>query len=583
MSALLSNFVHDFRREAEGVLKKTKAAGSAAQYVQTYCSNPDKPRLPFDFTGREYLIEPLNDNHSDIIVMKGSQGGFTVMFFYKSIRELDIRQGKSLIYTLPRKSDLSRFFKTRLKKMMRGCTRLRMLNDTRDDIAKMSSVAIPVGDTWMLLLPTFSDSEGISDPACGIVNDELDKSNLDVVSRYTSRLGAEENPFKWKFSNPSYKGYGIDALYELSDQNVWMIKCPHCNEWQPQFYEPESRWQGDENPFIIIPKNGGEAYYACVKCNRKLFWSPDIKAQFVPKFRLPRLIDGIQYNRRGYHWSQINGWAFKSAQRIIDDFNAYEIESEAYNMVLGKPYTAGIAKINKSEVKDCQDNSLKWEMGNRGKTLILAADQGENENFYMLMFQDFNENNVCFNIIWAEISKEMMFDSKDKFGNVKKGRLTVLKEIFAPAIIVIDAQPNSQNSYIACRNEAGLMWRVYYVDSQKIPIIYKNPDPLAEKTDYVVTVNKTMVADMIAQGIKSLDWRLPNLDDAPNNIGKEIIKHLITPIRKEEMKRGRKTASWQGKPDHFFNVMIYLYVGAKGLEHNAVNVVCAPIMLGINS
>ena len=34
-----------------------------------------------------------------------------------------------------------------------------------------------------------------------------------------------------ELSNPSLPGYGIDEVYQASDQRHWMLKCPGCGAW----------------------------------------------------------------------------------------------------------------------------------------------------------------------------------------------------------------------------------------------------------------------------------------------------------------------------------------------------------------
>jgi hypothetical protein len=58
--------------------------------------------------------------------------------------------------------------------------------------------------------------------------DLLEKDNLPAAERRTS---GSLYGYKRRLGWPSVPMYGIDALYEASDQRVWMVKCP-CGEWQ---------------------------------------------------------------------------------------------------------------------------------------------------------------------------------------------------------------------------------------------------------------------------------------------------------------------------------------------------------------
>lgn len=577
-----------------------RAGAPAIDWYAAYARDPDKPRLPYDLTGREYLVACINDTHPNIVTMKGSQGGFTVQKFLKCVRLLDIKQGRPAIYTLPRDEDVKKFRKIRLGKIMRGCPRISALNDAVESDGKDSSCAIKVGDTWILLQPTISKRSGVSDPASILIVDEYDRSDMVNVSRYASRLGAEVEPIRETFSNPTLPDEGIDSKYQLTDKRVWVVKCPHCGYWQSQEWEPDDRWSESSQPFIVVPRAGNPVtvpvsgphtsgrtrhhdhpYYACRQCRREMKWYAGMPAEWRAEFELPRIIDGISYDIRGYHWSQLNAWSWMSAKRIVDDFQNYRDEgneADAYGMILGKPHKAGTVKLNAGEVRACEVRDIKWQVGSGETDLILAADQGPNGNHYMVMKKVYTETGAKIRVMHAEIDMGMMFDSV-KDGIIVPGRISLLREMFGPTIIVIDSQPNVEQSYSACLALDGLMWRVLYIHSQKIPVLYQQPDPLSEKLDYVVKVNKTAAMSLVVRKVQQCEWEFPPLDDAPGGAGLEIIKHLVKIKKVTDQKTQEVT--WQGKPDHFANVLLYGLVGAMGIENNVPRNTVAPVILSM--
>ena len=595
MTENFNNMFKELQRTGDAVLKSSKGKGTVVDWVKFFCSHPDAPKLSASFLGREFLIDVLNDLHPEIDISKGSQGGFTVAHVWKafcvSLMRQELGPTSSIIYTLPRLSDLQQFHKTRFKKIAGGCSVLKMLDDQRKDSVKQSSYAVPIGDSFLLFMAAISDRNAVSTPASGCIHDELDKSDPAVIAQYVSRLGAELNPFIWRFSNPTLIGDGIDGLYEFTDKRKWNIKCPHCGHWQTQDWEPEGRWEKNHNPFIIVPKNGDDAYYACQskECGKRIDWSEDIKQEWVAEFDGPRVIDGKKFNRHGYHWSQINAWGWKPAQRIIDDFNRYVLDFEdsgeqagerlAYNMILGKGYESNVKRLDKKEIRNCQVPGIKWRDQYYGKELVLGADQGKNENYYMIAEPITVDGKQKLRVVHLEISKEPMFDYKDEFGTSQQGRLTQLREIYRPTIGILDAQPNEENSLYECLRAGGMLWRVYYNYQQMIPINFQEPKYDDIKCDFQVKVNKTMVLDKVVRGIRNEEWEFPPLDELPGNLGEKFIENMTTPKRKEKLVRGKLSEIWEGKPDHFFNVSLYLKVAVVGLGFNAPKRVF-PIRMG---
>jgi len=332
-------------------------ARSIADWIANHGVVPDKLFKPYSFEGREYLVKILNDPHPRLVVMKAPQGGFTLSFLQAEFAFLEWHPGLTTIYTMPREKDIAKLNRLKLRPILRHCKRIKQLRAAAGVKDADSMAILSVGESHLLISPTFSTSEGISDTAHRVINDEVDRSNLDTVSRFLSRLQGQANPVRKQFSNPSVCGYGIDAEYEISDQNTWQIKCPFCHTWQTQEWEPEATWRHDTPPFIrrlseIDPRCARGAaddiyVYACRHCHRQLNYSPDIPAEWVAKYTLPRVIDEEKVDVRGYSWLSPNAWGWMSAQAVVANFEQYKRRNieDAYNFGIGIPYRDSISKI----------------------------------------------------------------------------------------------------------------------------------------------------------------------------------------------------------------------------------------------
>ena len=93
---------------------------------------------------------------------------------------------------------------------------------------------------WYVLAIRLSTLEGpwtnrqaLSVPSHLNIHDELDFSDPEVRETYSSRLDAAEFEWQgepqfgweWDFSTPTLPKYGISALYDISDQHQWWVRC----------------------------------------------------------------------------------------------------------------------------------------------------------------------------------------------------------------------------------------------------------------------------------------------------------------------------------------------------------------------
>lgn len=592
----LHQSVRDYRANVRG-------KRSIADWVAAHGVVPDKLFKPYSFEGREYLVQILNDPHPMQVCMKAPQGGYTLAFMHAEFAYLEWHQGLTTIYTMPREKDIAKLNRLKLRPILRHCKRIKQLRQQSGVKDQDSMAILSIGESHLLISPTFSSSEGISDTAHSLVNDEVDRSDLVTVGRFRSRLQGQVNPVHKQFSNPSAPGFGIDAEYDLSDQHTWQIKCPFCAAWQTQEWEPEETWRHSTPPFIrrrseinkAISRGAPEDIYvyACRHCHRELVYAPDIKAQWVAAYDLPRMVDDVKHDVRGYHWIAPNAWGWMSAADVIDNFNKYRRRSveDAYNFGIGITCRDSISKLAAAQVRACVNPLLKWS-AEPDHDLVLAADQGNNEHHIVIAQRIVEGDRFRLRVRHVECHKGRLFDGLDDNGAAVRGRLADLRAQCRPAIGIIDAQPNLELSLSECRRAQGFLYRVWYVDSLRDPVKWREAafagnaakyDP--DKIDFVVTANQTAMFDWLARMVKETMIEFPPLEQAPGDIGADIIKHITALVRvARETPGGRQGYIWHGsRYAHIANALVYAIIGCQGIELNRPQSVIMPGIIRLNA
>lgn len=191
-------------------------------------SSPKDPNKKWSFAGHEYQIEILNDVTPQLNARKCSQVGFSEITARQALGISAIRQGIHIIYTLPTAAFSRVFTKSRIDPVIESSKTLRdMLSKDVD-----GSDQKRIGNSFIYFRGTIGQQSAISIPASALIHDELDFSDLDNVTTYSSRLGheQEENIFKRQFSTPTASGRAIDAEFKKGSQKYYAVRHDPCGQ-----------------------------------------------------------------------------------------------------------------------------------------------------------------------------------------------------------------------------------------------------------------------------------------------------------------------------------------------------------------
>lgn len=440
-----------------------------------------------EFTNHRFMIDFYADESDDIVSKKSAQVGFSVAAILKSFHSAKYLR-LNIIYALPTNNVVNDFVKPKVNPLITS-------NPHISDIVHDDSVSLKrVGDRFVFFKGGYSDREAISISGDILVIDEYDRMpDMGVVNTFDSRLQASKSPKRWRFSNPSQVGFGVDALYTDSNQLHWFVKCHHCG------YEWYMDWAHEDGAHYVDQERG---IYACGKCDKEISDEDRRMGRWVAKYP--------KRKRHGYWFSQMMApWV--SAKRIIEQYEESNIEF-FHNFVLGKAYTPTDMIVDRAAILRATAPSII----NRNQVAI-GVDQDAGGQYFVAMTPQ-------------GIFAHGYVDSWEKIEQMK---------LMYNAIVVCDPNP-----YQAMPKQMASKYSDWYL------CYFKNLDGLSaiqwKDKEQVVYADRTRVIDIRANEIVQarLLYR-----ERPHEL-EDIIAHWNNLYRTtEEKEDGRVRSIWIKKDD----------------------------------
>ncbi len=310
---------------------------------------------PFEFINHRFLIDYMADDHPDICATKAAQVGATLAETFDDFHLAGIRK-LNVIHTLQNNDVIKGFVVPKVDPVI-ACNPV-----IRDMLKSDSQNLKKFNDNYVFFRGASTESQAINISADVLKIDELDRSDQKVVQTFESRTDYSQNMRIKRFSNPSSVGFGVDALFQDSDQRYWFVKCSHCNhEWYMDFYK-------DENGKCHYVDQERQIY-ACGKCDKEIGTSERIRGRWVIKYP-------SRTYRHGYWFSQMMSPWF-SAARIVKKFEDTATDV-FYNFTLGKAYTSEDMIVNRQTIlRACAPSTIPKI------NVAMGVDQNANEQIWV--------------------------------------------------------------------------------------------------------------------------------------------------------------------------------------------------------
>src|SRR5712691_3416976 len=324
--------------------------------------------LPFRFAGHEYLRALYADTAQHIVLSKAAQVGGTTWALLKMIRAC--MNGLNGIYFFPTKTDVQYFSRTRVASLLADNPFLEKLMADTDTVGLKK-----IGDAFLYFRGTQSKIGMKSVPSDMNVLDELDEMTPEAKKFVNERLAHSDYKRIIELSNPSLPEYGIDEVFQRSDQRHWQMKCPSCGAWTS--LEKEFPVKLGQEVRIILPRPDGTFYRACPKCGAEL----DLAAgEWVPDYP-GRLI-------HGYQISQLFSSKVDPGE-ILKEYRTTKFPDRFYNLKIGIPWADLDRRLDVPSILSLCGEAPMLEgsqgpcsMGvDTGKDLHVVILQGDHEDY----------------------------------------------------------------------------------------------------------------------------------------------------------------------------------------------------------
>lgn len=308
----------------------------------------------FSFEGREYQVEVMSDKSRRQCDMKGTQGGFSEMRMLRILHGMIFkRYPGGVLYMFPTGDEVSEFSKSRFGPLIHANYNtigkyLKNVPGSKTDSTSLKQVrgsnlymrGARLGQKIEGDLSESSKMRAITVDA--VVYDELDMMDTDVIGKANERMGDSTVGDEIYISNPTLPDYGIDLLFQESDQRYWFRQCK-CGHWTSAELSYPMCVQ-----YYKTPMDGKLGYVACEKCGKELGIAP---GKWIPQ----RVVDYKDPQHIvGRRWSQLTN-PKRDPGLILNMFNDPPNGNLAdiYRYKLGLPYVSAADKLQVSQILSC--------------------------------------------------------------------------------------------------------------------------------------------------------------------------------------------------------------------------------------
>lgn len=222
--------------------------------------------------GHEYQVGMLTDEHRVQCDIKGAQMGVSENHVLRTLHgHIFGKYKKGSLYLFPTRDDVADFSKSRFGPLIDNNPCIGNFVQSTD-----STNIKKIHEGFLYLRGTRSSSQLKSIPVDRIVFDERDEMPDDKVDLALERVSHSDVQEIVYLSTPTIPDYGIDEIYQRSDQRVWMIRCEKCGketclelEFPSCLKEVPGKYSADGQ--IINVEDAGRVYRACIHCDAEIY------------------------------------------------------------------------------------------------------------------------------------------------------------------------------------------------------------------------------------------------------------------------------------------------------------------------
>ena len=507
---------------------------SLSELASKYIIHKDKK--PASWENHGYLIEPMNDMHNRIVTRKSAQLGVTTMHSWKALTLAKRYSSRIAIQiSFLSASESEKYSQTRFAPIVNDSSAIARLvqytNQSTTQKQVFQSRVKVINGCPIYFQGRSGEKQAISYDTNVVFVDESDfDRNEKIIAMLEGRVG-HDFVFRTEttkgiieyYSTPSMPGFGIDKMYQDSDQRQYIITCTRCNhEYLNEFDEKciEGFYYKGE------ASKASEIYWRCSKCKRRLditevgTWYPSEPLK-VRNCKWVAVKPENAIGSKGIHGYSINKpnccfqWISPEELLNLRDSEIYrKYESKFFNQELGLPHMGSNVTVS----LDVLEKNIKppdivnWQRSTANT--IIGCDQGcwlvVAKEIYGSKSESFPEGR--YGIVHIEhIHEDLAFDTVMDRDSSKEGLLSQRIREFGAKLVIIDDQPNSavtrrlaQKFMVSSFKQYGTkIWRL--VSSK----INQEKTWNFDEQDYEISENRTKSLDETYSWISNMEVLWP--------------------------------------------------------------------------
>lgn len=537
---MLLDFVENLKKE----VRETWNIGDAPKFI---CEHTYLRGARYSFVDHEFQEVILADPTQVVNTQKCSQIGMSEATARWSVAVVNMIPSFSVITTFPFSGDAADFAKTRVDPFILTSPKLsaainKALNNSEQ---KMFGA-----DGMLYFRGTNGKTQAISIPADAIVSDEIDRSDPDVLTQYTSRLTHSKWKIRRNFSTPTIPGHGIALEMETSKRFRNMCKCNHCNHWFLPNYFEHVKIPDYDNTLRAITKSSLsklrylEAVLLCPSCGKEpdlgpahreyVIENPDDNFEahgyYVSPFDAPKIITPVDLLKASVSYSRYSEFVNQNLGMAEED------ESEALTLQeLNKAFLAPGTKLVSSNL-----HAMGVDMG---LTCYITIGRTTVEGQFL--------------IVHRERCPIGMLETK----------LAELKRMYRIIITIMDSQPYVSEVQRMQRVDKNLYGAVYSNSKRLESFVIKmfeGDEGEGKLPIHTVQINRDKAFDMLLGVFKAGEVVIAPVSEDEDELYQ---KHLLD-MRRVQVYDEHQELTWQWVKsklgqDHYHHSTLYMWIACQ--------------------
>ncbi|QEG13564.1 putative terminase large subunit [Bacillus phage vB_BspM_MarvelLand] len=435
---------------------------------------------------RPWQVQMINDTHPNKAVIKSRQLGLSEVGVGEMLWFADLYSyaGVKCLYTFPTNRQMKDFVSTRINPLLEQGYYATISDPKIDSLEKKK-----IRNSFMLFRSSSKGAavEGVDIDYLSL--DEYDRVNASAEISAMESMSSSQFGVLRRWSTPTVPNYGIHALYDQSDQCVYMHRCDHCGYRQQMDYEKNIECM-DETGVDVLAKTvkDGTFRFVCQKCRKTLDrW---YNGEWVAAYP-DRTLNN--QGTRGYLITQMNAVWFTA-----DKLKRKELEAKSkqhfYNYVLGYPFQDVALAVQRPDVMDNRRGYLEKPLMDRGdyRFISVGIDWG---NRHWVTVRGFRDNGMI------DIIRVFSVERARGVANIEADLESIINQLIPYSPDIICADIGDSGNYVDKLIQFFGVGRVYGVKVNPNPRSNGQIQPSWSEGQSKVTVdkltqNKKHISDM---------------------------------------------------------------------------------------